>query len=179
MNLSNHNSWQIVLPPGAFSVLLHGSVASVLEGPAYEVFNTSVFFHLAGMRKVFSHVAKILLFYVCSYSGNQKRRLGWYLYLLQLPVASCKVSYYSKGELMQVRKYPFYWKLSFKSKPNCMSFSASSVCVKIWLKKVTGVYFSADSQAESQLVLQAGAQHRWGLSFSELLAFQELMKHGK
>jgi len=53
------------LPPDSFTVLLHGSVASVLEGPIYEVFNTSLFFHFAGMRKVFSNGTATIFFYVC------------------------------------------------------------------------------------------------------------------
>lgn len=113
--------------------------------------------------------------------GNQQRRLRWHLYLLQLLGASYKVSYYSKGELTQLRKYPFYWKLLFNSKPNCMSFSVQlSVSKSDWTKSdYCGVYFDADSHALLPLVLQIGEQGRWVLSFSELLAFQELRKHGR
>lgn len=74
--------------------------------------------------------------------GNQQRRLRWYLYLLQLLGASYKVSYYSKGELTQLRKYPFYWKLLFKSKPNCMSFSVQlSVPKSDWTKLLWGLFW--------------------------------------
>lgn len=118
-----------------FSVLLDGSVSSFLEGQNMGLQHL-LFLPLCWSKKDIQKCHRdnfilCILEMVIISRGDW----DWYLYLLQVPVASQKISYYSEGELTQVRKYPFYWKLLIKSKPSCMLFSVSVVCVKIWLNK--------------------------------------------
>lgn len=123
-----------ILFSGAFSVLLDGSVSSFLEGPKYRC-STPPFSSTLLEQERYSTMSEIIFLCTLEVVITSRGDRDWYPYLLQLPVASQKISYYTKGGLTWVRKYPFYWKLLFKSKPRCMLFSESVVCVKIWLDK--------------------------------------------